>query len=305
MFLDPHLSSSSKRHLYGVRVLSVLLYGSECWCPLREDLEALERFHLRSIRLVLGISRQDQHLQHLTSAQLRVLWGDPDTISMHIERRRLQWLGHVARMPASRIPKQVLFGFMNKSRPFCGPRRRWKDVVSADLKRYGVSDWYCAAQDRAVWRTLINTPPADVQHVKRVVCTECQRTFRRESDLKRHKCLIERSKPVQQQQGSVQCRTCERWFHSKGGLAVHRCCPDTPGPSCVAQPPVVDPASGLYHCQTCGRSCKSQAGFYRHNCHRGNRAAKQDRVLYKYECKNCSRPFRRPQDLSRHSRYCP
>ena len=37
----------------------------------------------------------------------------------------------------------------------------------------------------------------------------------------RHKCLAERSKPVQEQAGSVVCSRCSKWFLSRGGLAVH------------------------------------------------------------------------------------
>ena len=51
--------------------------------------------------------------------------------------------------------------------------------------------------------------------VREVVCEDCSRTFRRESDCKRHKCIAERRKP---QCGSVQCQMCRRWFRSKGGL---------------------------------------------------------------------------------------
>ena len=56
-----------------------------------------------------------------------------------------------------------------------------------------------------------------------VLCTECGRRFSRPGDLKRHKCLLERAKPVAQQQDAVQCGGCQKWFHSKGGLAVHKC----------------------------------------------------------------------------------
>ena len=61
----------------------------------------------------------------------------------------------------------------------------------------------------------------DVSHG--VQCDECGRSFRRPGDLKRHKCVAERDKPIEQQQGAVQCGVCRRWFRSRGGLAVHRC----------------------------------------------------------------------------------
>ena len=56
-----------------------------------------------------------------------------------------------------------------------------------------------------------------------VLCAECGRRFNRPGDLKRHKCLIERAKPIEQQQDAVQCGGCQKWFCNKGGLAVHKC----------------------------------------------------------------------------------
>ena len=47
------------------------------------------------------------------------------------------------------------------------------------------------------------------------------RAFKQQGDLKRHKCLSEREKPVKEQQGAAQCAVCQRWFRSAGGLAVH------------------------------------------------------------------------------------
>ncbi len=55
-----------------------------------------------------------------------------------------------------------------------------------------------------------------------VICSVCGRNFVWPGDLKRHKCLQERQKPVKDQQGAVQCGVCQRWFRSAGGLAVHR-----------------------------------------------------------------------------------
>ena len=52
---------------------------------------------------------------------------------------------------------------------------------------------------------------------------EYGRRFSRLGDLKRYKCLIERTKPIEQQQDAVQCGGCQKWFCSKVGLAVHKC----------------------------------------------------------------------------------
>ena len=57
---------------------------------------------------------------------------------------------------------------------------------------------------------------------RQVECRECGRTFSIQGDLKRHKCLDEQSKQLQEQQGSLQCLTCERRFKSARRLSVHR-----------------------------------------------------------------------------------
>ena len=61
-----------------------------------------------------------------------------------------------------------------------------------------------------------------------VHCRMCNTSFRRECDMKRHKCIEERSKPISEQRGAVMYSSCHRWFQSRGGLAVYVCRPTTP-----------------------------------------------------------------------------
>ena len=58
VFNDKVLTISTKRLIYPACVLSVLLYGCECWIPLRRHLKRLESFHHRCARTVLGISNK-------------------------------------------------------------------------------------------------------------------------------------------------------------------------------------------------------------------------------------------------------
>ena len=110
VFKDHNLTTQTKRAVYQSCVLSVLLYGSECWIPLRKHLQKLDAFHHRCIRVTLGITRKQQWSQHLTSRALRERWGDQEPVSIKVTKRRLEWLGHLARMPDYRIPKRSLFG---------------------------------------------------------------------------------------------------------------------------------------------------------------------------------------------------
>ena len=238
VFLDKNLSLSTKRKVYNACILSVLLYGAESWVLLRKQEKKLNTFHHRCIRSILGISNRQQWYERISMAEVRRRWGDEETAADKVKKTRLEWLGHLARMPEHRVPKLTLFSWLPEPRPRCGPKRRWRDVVRRDLKDIGVSEekWFDeAVRSRAGWRALCREGMnrcresekvrAPMAAARDVVCEVCSRRFRRESDKARHKCIEERQKPIDQQQGAAQCQQCHRWFRSRGGLAVHRCVP--------------------------------------------------------------------------------
>ena len=118
-----------------------------------------------------------------------------------VKRRRLEWLGHIARMPDNRIPKKVLFGWLQQPRPQGGPRRRWKDIIRQDLKDIGIDEgqWHNEAVtsigkagelcvDNHLTRSLMD---GLLSCLKMLSCEIYSRSFRRESDKKQHKCLDE------------------------------------------------------------------------------------------------------------------
>ena len=79
----------------------------------------------------MGITRNLQWKKHITSAQMRDLWGDQETVDMKIAKRRLEQLGHVARMPDHCMPKMALFGWLQKTRP---PRDHEKDGKTSSAR---------------------------------------------------------------------------------------------------------------------------------------------------------------------------
>ena len=84
---------NTKRRAYGVTVLAVLLYGSECWILRQRDLQCLETFHHQYLRSSLGVDRKCQIEDHISSLQVWKRWGDLEMIVDKIQVRRLQWLG--------------------------------------------------------------------------------------------------------------------------------------------------------------------------------------------------------------------
>ena len=143
VFKDAHLSVNTKRQVYKACVLSVLLYGSECWVPLRRHLRKLNTFHHRCVGTVLRISNQRQWEERISLASVREMWGNVETITTKLMRRRLEWLGHLARMPDYHLPKICLFSWLPQTRPPGGPRRRWRWCLLYSVVPYCISITLC------------------------------------------------------------------------------------------------------------------------------------------------------------------
>jgi hypothetical protein len=54
-----------------------------------------------------------------------------------IRRARLRWLGHVERIPASRLTKKIYSGKPEGRRTIGRPRTWWLDDVEADIRKMG------------------------------------------------------------------------------------------------------------------------------------------------------------------------
>ena len=312
IFLNRALNLSIKRSVFNACVLSTLLYGAECWIILQADLYALTSFFHRCVRSILGVRKKDVWQDRISNAVLLDRWGDSQSMEHRIRRRRLEWLGHMARMEDDRIPKALLFGSFPGKRPAHGPRKRWRDCARLDVHQ--LPEWYqVATSSRRDWRQFyLGLHDKDNSDTDRssVSCRTCRREFRRLGDLKRHKCAAIRRLPAHLQPGSCCCPRCNRWFLSKGGLASHKCTTSS-GQQRSAPTPSPTPASSAvslclkcrFHCHVCNRCVLSAPGVKRHRCSRGTRANTAQRASFDNVC-DCGRQFKRPQDLQRHRPYC-
>ena len=76
----------------------------------------------------------------------------------------LRWAGHVARMPMSWAPRQLLASLVAHSRPVGCPQMTWGSrTLENALKRKGISkefdEWFAIAKDRSTWRQLAHSNP--------------------------------------------------------------------------------------------------------------------------------------------------
>ena len=194
---------------------STLIYGSECWTLYSRQEQRLNTFHLRCIRLILGISWQ----QHITNDDVLKRAGIPSTFSI-LAKRRLRWLGRVARMEDGRIPKDMLYGELaTGSRPAGRPTLWYKDVCKRDLRAPDIAptDLEALAADRNVWR--LTTKSAAVK---------IEQKLKGQHEMKRQRRRVRAASDTLDDTAFV-CTTCKKTCRSRIRLYGHsrRCSSST------------------------------------------------------------------------------
>ena len=193
-------------------VLTNLLYGCETWTCYRRHIKALDRFHMRHLRILLKIKWQDR----ITNAE--VLERSQSTgIEALLIASQLRWAGHVWRMGDERIPKQLLHGELWEGESHRGGRRkRFKDTLKHNMKQCGINadQWETAAEDRNKWRAGIKQG-VELFEAKRLAAMGEKRA-------------TGKNRLQQQQQAgaaggdpSFGCGVCQRDCHSRIGLVSH------------------------------------------------------------------------------------
>jgi hypothetical protein len=85
------------------------------------------------------------------------MYGQPD-IFAEIKSKRLEWLGHVARMEENRLVKRVFEEHPGGRRKTGRPRKRWLDNIEEDLRLMNLKRWRKKATEREVWAKIVWRP---------------------------------------------------------------------------------------------------------------------------------------------------
>ena len=111
-------------------VISTVIYGWETWVPNRCHIRLLDSIQIRRLQLILGL----RWWHKVTHSETIYRAGIPAIESMLLHRQ-LRWLGHVIRMPHSRLPHCVLHGQQRLGhRSVGGQKKRFKDHITSILK---------------------------------------------------------------------------------------------------------------------------------------------------------------------------
>ena len=197
------LTERTRLRVYHACVLSTLLYGCESWTTYARHEKKLNSFHMRCLRRILQIKWQDRvsNTEVLERANMS---------SLHavLSEKRLRWLGHVKRMNAGRIPKDLLYGELVEGHRKIGrPKLRFKDLCKRDLNESSIDldTWECQASDRPTWRLAVR------------LGTSRAETGRMEAAIQKRA----RRKVPLQQPSTFKCLKCGRDCHSRVGLHSH------------------------------------------------------------------------------------
>ena len=92
-------------------------------------------------------------MEKKTNIEIRARMDIKTSITIKIDKKRMQWYGHVQRMDVDRIPRLVLNWKPEGKNRRGRPRKRWKDKLMKDMTENGIEEE--DAQDRERWKQIL------------------------------------------------------------------------------------------------------------------------------------------------------
>ena len=126
------------------------MYGVEVWqIPTRQINKILA-----TEMDVLRRSARKSRIEKIKNERIKEIMGvkgKPDIIDV-IEKKRLQWYGHIKRMPEERIPKLIMEWTPEERRKRGRPRKTWMEEVQAAMisRNLEPDQW----RNREEWRLV-------------------------------------------------------------------------------------------------------------------------------------------------------
>ena len=158
------LSRSTKVQVFRASVVPVLLFGSEHGTLDSSARRALRCCWHRLRRALAGVTWDRMRRERITTAEVLTCLRLP-SIDVLRQQRLASWIGHVARMPSERFPRQFLFGVAPSRHGFVGNHTSLSYIteVRKTLIAMGVPmrSWTIEAADKEGWKrrvALLSSP---------------------------------------------------------------------------------------------------------------------------------------------------
>jgi len=129
---------------------SPLVYGAEVWQIPTREINKILSTEMDVLRRTARKSRMER-TENECIKEIMGVKGKPDVIDI-IEKKRLQWYGHVKRMPEERIPKLIMEWIPLERRKRRHPRKMWMEGVQAAMTTRNLEpdQW----RNREEWRLV-------------------------------------------------------------------------------------------------------------------------------------------------------
>ena len=134
--------------VYHCCVRSAILYGSETWPLSTEELGRIKRCDHAMIRWLCNVKIEQK--QSTDDLRKRIYVHPIEDV---LRWNRLRLSGHLYRQDDSAWSKKIMNLDIDGPTPRGRPKLRWKDVVSADLRKKGLN--ISLVCDRCKWRNAI------------------------------------------------------------------------------------------------------------------------------------------------------
>ena len=152
-----YISIGTKVKIFNATVMASLLYGCEAWALTEKQINRLEVFQMQCLRNICGLKLLDRIENDVIRAKCKQV-----KVDVQLRYHRLRWLGHLVRMSDDRIPKRMLFSFVEGHRPRGRPRAKWAGLLINDLQvvrdlklLVGREQWYEQCIDKNRWRAML------------------------------------------------------------------------------------------------------------------------------------------------------
>jgi len=129
----------------------ICTYGAEVWQISNREINKI----LSTEMDVLRRSARESRMERVKNEDIKEIMGvkrKPDITDI-IEQKRLQWYGHVKRMPEERIPKLIMDWIPRQRRKRGRPRKTWLKGVhqaATTTRNLGSEQW----KNREEWRLV-------------------------------------------------------------------------------------------------------------------------------------------------------
>ena len=130
--------------------MNLLLWGCETWALKQSDRKILQVFHTSAIRRILNINMMEVQLYRISNDSLYEEFGI-DPLENIMVSRQLRWVGKIALMEETRLPRKFLAAWHVHPRPVGRPQTtirhtyvhalRFAEVIPPTDKTGKLSDW--------------------------------------------------------------------------------------------------------------------------------------------------------------------